>query len=109
MRVFFRVDDESDCVNLDKKPTELQLTDLSKNIIKEWKFIARRLSMGSEEIVLIEKDNDYVREQSYQMLQKSGASIRQLCIALNEEQLKETACKVFPFASNFLDALGKKK
>ena len=100
-------DDDDD---LSRVPTEKEILSLSKGIVGEWKFISRQLGFCKGHIAEIaENAKGDVREQAHQMLMKwkerngNEASVKELCKALEKEDLKETAQTVFGYLSSLND------
>ena len=95
---------------LSRIPTGQEILSLSKEIVGKWKFIARRLDFANGDITEIaENEKGDVREQAYQMLTKwkkrngNAASVKELCKALEKEDLKATAQKVYGYSSSLND------
>eukprot|EP00118_Oscarella_pearsei_P019142 m.201256 g.201256 ORF g.201256 m.201256 type:complete len:119 (+) comp39596_c1_seq8:3324-3680(+) len=92
--------EESADERLKRKPTDEELLNLSKCIVKEWSFLAIRLEVSRIDDIKIDYAKD-VTQQAFQMLMRwrkekdSSASVQSLCIALRKEHLNETIRKIF--------------
>ena len=96
-------DNRSNC-NVDElKPSEDQLTDLSKDIVGFWKHLARKLHVGNE-VERIQKDHnnfeDIVEKANAMLLTwleiDNNATVVNLREALSSLGKKKTALKHFP-------------
>ena len=87
-----------------RKPSTTELSKLSKELVcGQWTFVARTLGVDETLIQEISKNNpSKLRECIYQVLLKwkendEDPTVSKLCLALIEEDMKETAAKVFEF------------
>ena len=95
-----------------RKPSQDELLELSRGIVKEWKFIGRRLDLDEDLLTTISANNRDEREKAYQMLQSwcelegwptsSSASVKMLCIALCQEGLRSKAATIFHITDDTL-------
>ena len=86
------------------KPTEEQLSDLSKEIITYWKHLARKLKVPNNEIQRIHKDHmnyDDITEKANAMLlvwmeNDSNSNVKTLRDALISLNKNDTVMRHFP-------------
>ncbi|XP_065845761.1 uncharacterized protein [Oscarella lobularis] len=92
---------ESELVNIEREPTTEELRNVAARIVKEWKHVARALSVDENEIERIDSNYKDVKEQAYQMLlhwmesKSESATIERLCQALRGERKNKTVTDVF--------------
>ncbi|XP_065832214.1 uncharacterized protein [Oscarella lobularis] len=90
---------ESELVNVNRKPTTEELQGVADRIVKDWKHVARKLDIDENEIKRIDVNEREAREKPYQMLlywmesKSESATVDRLCQALRKERKNKTSGK----------------